>query len=160
MICIDKDLIEEELKRDKENGFVFGYKKFSNKFLDWLFRHYYCVEMCENSYDSEPLRYEEWKKLQNTSEGRAKLAQVYSNYELERMRFCNWQEPTMKGNWGMTQEHVDRCAKETLKITRNIPTVKKDRIYYAKKDDQIRIFIYGRDVRKQDTWFIFNKKDK
>jgi hypothetical protein len=160
MIYIDKELIDKELKRDRDNNYVFIHKKLSNKFLDWLFRHYYCVEMCENSYDSEPLDYDEWEELQKTSEGRAKLAQVYRDYEPERMRFCNWQEPTMRGNWGMTQEHVDKCAKESLKEVKNIPTIKKERIYYAKKDDQIRIFIYGRDVQQQDTWFIFNKRDK
>lgn len=54
MICVRSDLIEKELNRDKENGFCFKYKKLSKKFLDWLFRHYYIEELCENFYDSEP----------------------------------------------------------------------------------------------------------
>lgn len=158
MIYISKELIEDELKRDKEEGFIFTYKKLSNKFLDWLFRHYYCVERCVNSYDSEPLAYNEWCELQKTLEGRSKLAQAYRDYEPERIEFCNWQEPSSKGNWGMTQERVDKWAKESLKSVRDIPTSKKDRIYYSQKDDQIRIYIYGRDIEKEDIWFIFNKR--
>ena len=54
MIKVDNELINEELKRDRENGFEFHYKKLSNRFIDWLFRHYYLHEMCENFYDNEP----------------------------------------------------------------------------------------------------------
>lgn len=158
MIYISKELINEELKRDIENGFVFTYKKLSNKFLDWLLEHYYCVEKCVNSYDSEPLVYNEWEKLQETSEGRSKLAQAYRDYEKERIEFCNWQEPSFKCNWGLTQASVDKWAKEDLKRVKNISTSKKDRIYYARKDDEIKIYIYGRDVVKEDIWFIFKKR--
>ena len=53
-INLRKDLINEELKYDIKRGFEFHYKKLSNKFLNWLFRHYYIQEFCENYYDSEP----------------------------------------------------------------------------------------------------------
>ena len=158
MICISKELIDKELKRDRENGFVFTYKKLSNKFLDWIFNHYYCVEQCINSYDSEPLDYDEWEELQKTSEGRSKLDEVYRDYEKERIKFCNWQEPTCKGNCGMTQADVDKWAKDSLKSIRNILDKKRDRIYYSQKDDEIRIFVYSRDIEQQDIWFIFKKR--
>ena len=158
MICISKELIDKELKRDREDGFEFSYKKLSNKFLDWLFGHYYCVEECVNSYDSEPLDFDEWKELKKTAEGRSKIAQSYRDYELQRIRLCNWQDAFSKGICGMTQESVDKGAKESLKMTRNIPTSKKDRIYFAQKVDQIIIFIYTRDIIQADTWFIFNKR--
>lgn len=158
MIYISKELIDKELKRDREDGFIFTYKKLSNRFLDWLFRHYYCVEKCENFYDSEPLGYDEWKELQKTPEGRSKLAQAYRDYELERIEFCNWQEPSFKGNWGLTQESVDKWAKVDLKRFKDIPTSKKNRIYFSKKDDEIRIYLYGRDIISRDWWFIFKKR--
>lgn len=160
MKFIDKELIQKELQGDIDNGFIFTYKKLSNKFLNWLFRHYYCVEECENFYDSEPLDYSEWKKLQETSEGISKLAQAYRDYEPERIKFCNWQEPQMEGNWGITQENVDKYAKIDLKDVRNIPDAKKDRIYFAQKDDEIRIYIYSRDLLYHDLWFIFKKRNK
>ncbi len=47
---IRKDLIEKELQNSKD----FKYIKLSNRFIDWLFNHYYCNEVCENFYDSEP----------------------------------------------------------------------------------------------------------
>ena len=50
MINIRKDLIQEELLRD---GLNHKPLKLSNKFIDKLFNHYYCHEMCENFYDSE-----------------------------------------------------------------------------------------------------------
>lgn len=55
MICIDKNLINEELMDSKSVlGLTFTYKKLSKKYLDWLFRHYYLREIVENFYDSEP----------------------------------------------------------------------------------------------------------
>jgi hypothetical protein len=158
MKFIDKELIRLELKRDIENGFVFTYKKLSNRFLDWLFHCYYCIEQCDNFYDSEPLKYNEWNELQRTSDGRAKLSQAYRDYELERMNFCNWQEPRFAGNWGLTQRSVDKWAKVDLKKTRDIPDSKRSRIYFTQKDDVIRIYFYGRDLLQYDQWFIFKRK--
>lgn len=55
MIYVDKKLIEKELEDEKSVlGHEFQYKKLSNRYLDWLFRHYYIQELCENFYDSEP----------------------------------------------------------------------------------------------------------
>ena len=34
----------------------------------------------------------------------------------------------------------------------------KDRLYYAEKDDQIRIYFYGRDFMYTDYWMIFMKR--
>ncbi len=47
---IREDLIEQELQNSKD----FKYIKLSNRFIDWLFNHYYCNEVCQNFYDSEP----------------------------------------------------------------------------------------------------------
>ena len=54
MFYVSKELIEEELKRDKDAGFDFFYQKLSNKYINRLFNHYYLEELCENFYDSEP----------------------------------------------------------------------------------------------------------
>lgn len=55
MICVDKELIRKELEDEKSVlGHEFKYKKLSKRYLDWLFRHYYVREICENFYDSEP----------------------------------------------------------------------------------------------------------
>jgi hypothetical protein len=74
------------------------------------------------------------------------------------MEFCNWQEPYFKGNWGMSQEYVNNMSKSTLKEFRKLSISKKDRIYFAKKDDEIRIYLYGRDVIYKDWWFIYKKR--
>lgn len=51
MICIRQDLIDKELSYDKRH-----YQKFhlSNRVIDNLKNKYYCHEMCENFYDTEP----------------------------------------------------------------------------------------------------------
>src|SRR5574344_917105 len=54
MINIRKDLIEKELEGDLERGYIYHKFNLHNKFIDKLLNHYYCHEMCENWYDSEP----------------------------------------------------------------------------------------------------------
>ena len=144
-INLRKDLINKELKDDIKRGFEFHYKKLSNKFLDWLFRHYYIQEFCENYYDSEFHSY----------------PVDTLDYKNARIEFCNWQEPHFKGNWGMSQATVDRTSKRTLRyIKKYFPTSIKERLYYAQKDDVILIYFYGRDLWDIDYWFIFKRKDK
>lgn len=48
---IREDLIQKELSR---NGFNYKKRQLTDKFLDWLFRNYYCHEMVEFLYDDEP----------------------------------------------------------------------------------------------------------
>lgn len=48
---IRKDLIKEELRRD---GFKYKKRQLNDKFLNWLFKNYYCHEMVEDLYDDEP----------------------------------------------------------------------------------------------------------
>lgn len=75
-----------------------------------------------------------------------------------RIEFCNWQEPYFDGNWGMSQKYVNIMSRDTLKEFRKLSVSKKDRVYFAKKEDEIRIYLYGRDVIGNDWWFIFKKK--
>lgn len=178
----NKALIKKELQKDENNGFDFHYQKLSNKFIDWIFRHYYIHEMCENFYDSEPIFDEEEfnmymdyqnkhqlkdfsfsKKLHTNQELKTaydKIVRMYKEYEDTRLKFCCWQEPYFKGNWGMSQIQVDSFGKSVLKNIRKFPQSIKDRIYIAKKEDQIRIYFYGRDFWKKDYWFIFLKRKK
>ena len=144
LINLRKDLIDEELKYDTKRGFEFHYKKLSNKFLDWIFRHYYIQEACENYYDSTP-------DFDIDDENN-----IYFDIE-----FCNWQEPYFKGNWGMSQKYVNTFGKNILKrIKKDFPVSIKERLYYAQKDDIILIYFYGRDLWCIDYWFIFKRKDK
>lgn len=201
MFCVDKKLIEEELNRTEDNGFKFHYRKLSNRFIDWIFRHYYIHEMCENFYDDEPdfddeefnmyMDYQNcheltglsfWNIVSNLEEieekkedfryskephtieelkaSHDKIVQMYKDYEETRIRFCNWQEPYFKGNWDMSQKYVDSLGKSVLENIRNFPKTIKDRVYIAEKDDQIRIYFYGRDFWKKDYWFIFKKRKR
>lgn len=75
-----------------------------------------------------------------------------------RIEFCNWQEPYFKGNWGMSQKYVNDMSRDTLKCFRKLSVSKKNRIYFAKKNDEVRIYLYGRDIIDNDWWFIFKKK--
>lgn len=76
----------------------------------------------------------------------------------ERLEFCNWQDPYSEGIWGMTQKRVNIISRNMLKEFRKLPVSKNNRIYFAKKDDEIRIYLYGRDVINKDLWFLFKRK--
>ena len=60
----------------------------------------------------------------------------------------------------MSQKYVDSLGKSVLENIRNFPKTIKDRVYIAEKDDQIRIYFYGRDFWKKDYWFIFKKRKR
>lgn len=181
---IRKDLIEKELNYCYNTYHVknFKYRKLSNKFIDWLFNKYYCHEMCENFYDSEPeydddefdrymsynsLLENDYYKYHKGDYTKEELRQSYNNiikkrkdYESKRIEFCNWQEPYFKGNWDMSQKYVNNIAKYTLKKEiRNVPNI-KDRLFVSIDKDKIRIYWYGRDIKEKDYWFIFLRKEK
>lgn len=201
MFYVNKELIEEELKRDKDIGFEFSYHKLSNKFISRLFNHYYLEELCENFYDSEPEFDEEefnmymdyqnsfkmtgltfWNLISNMEEikekkenfkyakqphtlkelksAHDKVVQMYKDYEMTRINFNNWQELYFKGNWGMSQRYIDSYGRSILKRVRNFPKSIKNRLYVAKKEDQIRIYFYGRDFLGMDYWFIFRERKR
>ena len=202
LINLRKDLIDEELKHDRNKGFEFSFCKLSNKFIDWLFRHYYIHEVCENFYDDEPDYDDEefnmymdycdnidltgmtfynivinspeiesqkenfrYSKLPHTKEelkaAYDKILQMRKDYEPRRIEFCNWQEPYFKGNWGMSQEYVNNFGRRILNlIKKEFPTSIKNRLYYAKKDNIISIYFYGRDLWNKDYWFTFMKRNE
>lgn len=181
---VRKDLIQKELESDITNGFVFKpLKRISNSFIDNLFNKYYCHEMYELFYDREPdydeLEFEKYMTYNSIREKRyhnycsdgkdypvEELKKAYFNilkqrrdFEPYRIEINNWIELYYKGNWGMTQERVDSIARDVLKKDikkANVPL--KDRLFYAEKDNEIRIYFYGRDIQYCDYWFIFMKK--
>ncbi len=166
IINIRKDLIKKELSRDE---FTYMQCNLSNKFLDNLFNKYYCLEMFENYYDREPEvedrlydMYIDYIDNHNPDLKKYydRVKQMYSDFEEQRVESCSWQEPFFDGNWGMSQHYVDRTAYTTLKDIKRSHVSKKHRIYFAKKDNQIRIYFYGRDFSIIDYWFIFSKKKK
>jgi hypothetical protein len=190
MINIRKDLIEQELERDTKRGYIYHKFNLHNKFINKLLNHYYCHEMCENWYDSEPnvdeyisdmaYMYEygingkiytkEYIKekynidytieeAKRCSIERDKIYKKYNNSE-RRLTFNNWQDPYGEGIWGMSQKEVDKLAYDTFKSIQKFNVSKKDRLYISYKDDEIRIYFYGRDFNKLDYWFIFEKRDR
>ena len=138
MIHVDKNLIKYELEPFQPQGFNFHYQKLSNRYLDWLFRHYYIENFSELFYDFEDLP------------------------EEERIKIHSWEEYYEKGFWNYTQHDVDVCGKYTLKRIRNFPKSIKDRLDLAQKDNKIFIYFYGRDLQdwKVDFWFHFKRKEE
>ena len=60
----------------------------------------------------------------------------------------------------MSQKYVDLFGRDTLRRIRNFPKSIKNRLFIAYKDDQIRIYFYGRDFWKVDYWYIFTKRKR
>lgn len=180
-INIRQDLINKELERDTNAGYIYHKFNLHNSLISKLHNHYDCIEMCENLYDSEPdyddeihNMYMDYLKDQDCNftfseepHTEEELKEAYytilkqqEEYEPRRMEFCNWQEPWHKGNWGMSQEYVNCVAIEQLELLRKNMFGNKDRLYIAYKDDKIRIYWYGRDIDYVDYWFIFKRRDK
>lgn len=190
MINIRKDLIEKELERDIERDYIYHKFNLHNKFIDKLLNHYYCVEMCENWYDSEPnideyildmaymykfgiddvIYTKEYIKekynvdytIEEAKKCNIKSNKIYEEYvrSERRLTFNIWQDLYGKGIWGMSQKEVDKLAYDTFKSIQRFNVSKKDRLYISYKDNEIRIYFYGRDFNELDYWFIFKKRDR
>lgn len=157
--CIRQDLITKELDI---HGIHFYQQKLSNRFLNWLFRHYKTHEFTIHFYDSEPKLRDDIKfddPWWESSEGIEYEYSQFRNHEEHRMVFNNWIDVFGEGIWGWTQKEVDRFARENLNAVRDWPVKKKGRIYCGIKDDFIFIYCYGRDFLGEDLWFIMHKGD-
>ena len=138
MIDFRQELIDRELKHI---SYVcdepFKKLKASNRFIDWLFRHYYAEEFSINWYDSEP------------------------DDELgitDPMTFNNWIDPYGEGIWDMSQDKVDKVAREYLYEIRNAPVKKDGRLYIFYSNDQVFIYWYGRDCMYRDYWWYMKRR--
>ena len=149
-INVRKDLIKKELSRTPELNFK--QLKLTKKFISWLFRHYSVHEFTIHFYDDEPeYGYDE----ENNPMERYK---IWRDHEERRMTFNNWIDVFGPGIWDCTDKENEEIARNALVSVRNWPVKKKDRIYWAKNDDYIRIYCYGRDFCGADYWFIMKRK--
>lgn len=133
MICIRQDLIDKELNQDPNR--TYKKLKLSNRFIDWLFRHYYTGEFSVHCYDRDSMGE-------------------------DRITFCNWIEPYGEGIWNMSQVDADKEARGALDYVRQINIKKDGRIWIAHEDDYIFIYWYGRDILWSDFWLVMKRKDK
>lgn len=172
------DVIQNEISND---AVIDKFRKFNihNSLISKLYHHYICVEMCENFYDSEPHidddlfdKYSEYYDyLNGRIENKAdfdyiscrnayfQVQKIYEEYEKERLYHGNWIEPFFKGNWGISQKDVDNIARNTLLGFKKESFSKKDRCYIGFCGDEIRIYLYGRDLLGVDYWFIFKRSE-
>lgn len=176
MINIRQDLIAEELSSN--DGKLFHKFHLSNRVIDNLRNKYYCHEMCEKWYYSEPDfddelydMYMDYKypngnhmfpdgtySQEELKAAYLKVKQMYINYEPRRIEFNNWIEVFGEGIWGMSQQYVDGEAIDTLKELQRINVKHDGRFYWYKDKNEIHIYFYGRDFMDKDYWFIFKRK--
>lgn len=88
------------------------------------------------------------------------VMEEYEKYEPKRIERLTWQEPYFKGNWDMSQEYVDSISRYFINKFKKLPVKKSGRIFMAKDNDRLDIYIYARDVMKTDFWFIFKKRKR
>lgn len=160
--CSRKDLIEKELTGGRNCEVSFKEQKLSNRFVDWLFRHYKTHEFTIHFYDDEPslrgdLEYDDpwWE----TSEGIAYAWQKFRENEERRMTFNNWIDVYGEGIWGWSQTQVDKYTKGVMKSVRNWPVKKKERIYCGVDGDWLLLYCYGRDFGGIDYWWVMHRGD-
>lgn len=89
-----------------------------------------------------------------------KVMDEYQKYEPYRIQKLTWQEPYFKGNWGISQKSVDGISRCFIEDFKKIPVKKDGRVFMARENDRLDIYIYARDVMKVDYWFIFKKRNR
>lgn len=165
------DLIELELA-----GKGYKRRRLHKSFITKLFKNYETVEFCENFYDSEPQFDEEqmWRRFGPTpdydiwSDARfqEEWKRMCAAYEDTRITFLNWQEPAFEGNWGMTQEDVDRVARHKMMQMRDCGASQKYKRFYVHRTEDGCIWCYwfGRDDKQNcqycDYYWIMRPKVK
>ena len=148
---IRKDLIAKELEKVREPVEWKVAKCPSNRFMDWLYRHYYVDEFAEMWYDDEP---ENITDEMSDSE----RYRVLRDNEERRMTFNNWIDLMGEGIWVMSQHEVDKKKKRLMKSLRGRPVKKKGRIYMGKGKNSYYIYWYGRDFEGLDMWWSMKKR--
>lgn len=139
---IDFNLLERAISRYQHEPYYSDYMPAEPE-VDTLFDKYYCIEMTEDFYDSEP---EIPRELESewdfeNPECMKIWDQLCKDYEPRRLSINNWQELYVEGNWDLTQDEVNKNAKETL-----IKYKYKDRIFVAEYDGDLYFYIYARDL--------------
>lgn len=150
----DFELIEKEMKQQEE----IKYKNttITKSLIDKCLNDYNRCAYSVLFYDSEPdIDYEEWKKLQETEEGKLKYEQMVKEYEPKRKSFNNWVDPYDEGIWGFTNNYVKELARNLLNKLKK-DTYQDKRFYLIENRDCIKLYYYGRDNECQcDYWFTF-----
>lgn len=178
---IRQDLIAKELdvyenSSIEEKKLKFYPLKISNSFIDRLFNNYYTEEYTEHFYDADPkFNIEEYNKayrykyrFSSIPENQiSKYREAYlscikqrDEFENTRLTTCLWIEVFGDGIWHLTQEEVDKIAKRNLKWTKRTSCSPKGRLFWAKKDDYILIYYYGRDFNEVDFWWVLKRRKK
>ena len=137
MFDLRKDLIDKELSYLSKK---MTFKRFrpSNRFVSWLFRHYFVDEFTIHWYDEEK------------DDG---------SYIEDRMTFNNWIDVYGSGIDHFTQKLTDDLARFYLDFARKSHLgKKKERFYFAQHGDYLYIYYYGRDYLYHDYWWVLSKK--
>lgn len=175
-----KELLHNELtKRYKSRGLVYKPIKLSKRFVRWLFNHYYCDEMLECFYDSEPHINDEvfkmyidytcpdpdhtYSRFEHTEDelrdAFVEAEHAYREYEPQRLSFNNWVEVYGDGIWYMSQKTVDSCAREFLLSTKKCEASYHGRLFMAEHDGMISLYYFGRDTNfRADYHWTFQKR--
>ena len=151
-VNIRKDLIEKELSHNSE--FNFKQLKPTKKFISWLFRHYTVHEFTIHFYDDEP----EYTEDEYCGMAPMEWFKLWRDHEERRMTFNNWIDVFGPGIWDFTDKENEDIVRDYLISVRNWPMKKKDRVYWAKNEDSIWIYCYGRDFLGEDYWFIMKRR--
>lgn len=161
MIHVSEELISERIGKlvhfpeDGSDGVDcnpndFKPLKSSNKFVDWLFRHYETDELLEEFYDSTPM---------TGASDRRQWIEMCRAHQDRRIRLNNWVEVFQEGVWDMSQRFVDKVARTTLKEVRSFPVRKKGRLWWCNYGNEIIIYWYGRDFDMRDFVWVLTRKD-
>ena len=108
--------------------------------------------------DKETHRYSKQQHtLKEYKKAYDKILRLNNEYNVRRIKHCNWQEPYFNGNWGMSQEYVNTLAKNKLYAVKKSPIHKWNRLWILTTKKRILVYYYGRDYQMVDYVWAFEK---
>ena len=116
---------------------------------DWIQQK---IEEVENKY-CEKFTWDKAKKCFDDFNRAYKLYDESDN----RLETLNWIDDDFDEGW-INQQRIDNLARDILQHIHKMGISNKERLYIAYKDEEIRLYWYGRDLEKYDCWMTFKRR--
>lgn len=147
---LDKDLIEEEMKRV---GCYYAEElELTNDYITELFKDWQVREYTDHFYDEDCPEINCFKDINCTECG---LFWNYKNSK-EQLSHNNWVDIWGRGYWDEPQESVDNRVKILLMKIMDDPDLEYR--LWTFDDEELRLIYYYNRDRFSDNWFVFEKR--
>ena len=116
---------------------------------DWIQQK---IEEVENKYCEKFT----WDKAKKCFDDFNRAYKFYDESD-NRLETLNWIDDDFDEGL-INQQGVDNLARNILQHIHKMGISNKERLYIAYKDNEIRLYWYGRDLKKCDYWITFKRR--